>query len=214
MKKSRILMIAALFIMSSFVFSENQKESDAKVIFLVGKVTVNKKTIKSGALVKNGDLIETGKGSKVQILLGAKSIIALSPESKLIYNITGVNREIVLEQGAFGAVLNKGEEKKSYVVRTPALTAGVRGTSFFAEAMSTSKSYFCVCNGVIRLSPENEIDKGEDVKAAHHAARYFTKEADGKISIQNGGLYHHDDKSLEALARAIQIKIDWTKPAE
>lgn len=98
------------------------------------------------------------------------------------------------------------------MIKSPTVVASVRGTSFCVKVESPDKTYFCVCNGSIDLNVDGAASV-EKVTAAHHAAKRFTKNKEGKIDIDaNPGMLYHNDEGLEALSASIGEKIDWTKP--
>ena len=210
MKKLKVLFALGFFLLALSGYSERAIEG--KVIFLIGKVQINGKKAQLGMILKSKDVITTDKTGICQILIGDKTIIQIGKASKINFSLLSGERKLFMEQGSIGAVLNKGQERKEYVIRTPALTAGVRGTSFYVEARTNHQSYFCVCNGVIYLEPLNKKAKGEEIKSSHHTARVFTKQKDGKINVSEGSLENHDDKTIESLAEKIGVKIDWTQP--
>lgn len=190
--------------------------ADAAISGLGGDITVNgQKGIAIGRKIAFGDSIETGEKSFCEITVNEKNIFRIGAGSKLTYKISTDSNLIEVERGWFAGVTRKIFTKQlEYLIKTPTVTAGVRGTSYCAKVESANKTYFCVCNGTIELK-DDPGKPGEKVAAAHHAARRFTRDKSGKIATdKNPGLLYHDDKGLEALAKKIGESVDWTKVDE
>jgi hypothetical protein len=110
--------------------------------------------------------------------------------------MAGVTRKVFTREGR-------------YIVKTPTVTAAIRGTSFCLKVEDLQSAYFCVCNGTINLKGSHE-DHGDNVSAKHHAARRY-RVLDGETQIDEAGMLYHGDKDLEELAKIINEKIDWSK---
>ncbi|MBP7737488.1 MAG: FecR domain-containing protein [Spirochaetes bacterium] len=195
------------------------KNTDGKVKFMVGDVTVNGKKATLGDTVRFDDVIETGDRSICHITIGEKNIIALWPGARFLYRVTTRGSNCELSRGGLGALLRNKNLTGDMNIKTPTVTASVRGTILCLTAESNEKIYTCVCNGRIRFKPEagggiftkSAQDAGEKlVSANHHSGHYFTREQ-GAIKIEKAGLKHHTDEGVEKMAASIGEKVDWTK---
>ncbi len=189
-----------------------QIKVDMKILNYTGRVTVNTVIVKdTQTALKTGDLIETMDNSICDIIINEKNIIRLNPGSKLKLNIS--ESTLILEKGWLGAVTRKiFTDTGKFIVKTPTVTAAIRGTSFCIKVENEKSTYFCTCNGSIELKGEAS-SINETVTAAHHAARRFILDKSGAIIEDNNpGLLYHADNSVEVLAGIINEKIDWNIP--
>jgi len=216
-KKISILAIAVLlFSISCGKKKDPEKEADAfkvdaKINLSLGDVKINGKPAKDGALVNFGDIIETGNDGVCQIIIGSKNLIKLNTNSKLTFNVSKDISSLVLDRGWMaGVTRQKFTKEGKYTIKTPTAIAAIRGTSYCVKVESPESTYFCVCNGTINL--EGKGEKGEDVTAAHHAAKRFTLDKSGRVKTDSKvGMLYHNDKGVEELAEKIQEKVDWKK---
>lgn len=186
---------------------------EARLAFFEGQVTVDGQPGKLGAVLTAQSLIVTGPDGLAELTIGPRNILKLGPSASLRLDLTKPIREVQLDQGALTSVL-RGLPKllgkdDSFRVRTPAIVAGVRGTSFFIQAEG-EKTYLCACNGSVSAEPGNG-QPDVDLVAHHHAAREFAKTAGG-LTITEAGMIYHTDDDLNSLAQKIGQTIDWTKP--
>ena len=210
--------IFAIFIITIAVLSGCAKKGNApvsaKISALAGEVTVNGVKISAtGKEIVFGDRIVTGDKSFCMIVINEKNIFKLGAKTSLVYQISDSSNVLLIETGWFAGISRKiFTANKEYLVKSPTTVASIRGTSFCAKVENPENTYFCVCNGSIELK-DSLSKSSESVTAAHHAARRFTKEKDGKISVNsNPGLLYHADAGVEALSDSIGEKIDWSKP--
>jgi hypothetical protein len=213
MKQIFIIFIIAVAISGGCTKKENM-QVNAKISALSGDVTVNGVKISAiGKEIVFGDRIVTGEKSFCVIIVNGKNIFKLGEKTSMVYQISDSSNVLLIETGWFSGISRKiFTVNKEYLVKSPTAVASVRGTSFCAKVENPENTYFCVCNGSIELK-DNQGKSGENVTAAHHAARRFTKGADGKISVNsNPGLLYHADAGVEELSNTIGEKIDWSKP--
>lgn len=204
-------------IMFAFVFFIScGKSGEIKTVLTAfsGQVKLNSNSLTAlGTAIKPGDIIETGDKSFCDIMINEKNILRIKENSRLVLHVTETDSFIKLERGWLAGITRaKFTTEGKYRINTPTIAAAVRGTSFCLKVEDEKNTYFCVCNGTINLA-ESGKDSGEDVTASHHAARRFTREADGSIKTDsNPGLLYHSDKGLEDMAAVINEKIDWSRP--
>ena len=188
---------------------------DSKVIFSFGTVTVNGNTVDGAEVsVKFGDVIETGDDGLCEIQVAEKSILRLNKNTKLVFKLSKDSSVLELKKGWLAGVTRKiFSMKGTYLIKTPTVTASIRGTSYCIKVENSLSTYFCVCNGTINLTGK-DAEKGEDVKASHHAAARFKIEGGALEVDKNPGMLYHGDDTIEALNRKIGEKIDWQEPFE
>jgi hypothetical protein len=184
------------------------KNTEGTLNFTVGTVTLNGKPAVKGDTVRFGDVIETGDNSTCQVLIAGKNLLGLTPKSRLVYRVTTRESNLELSTGGLGAMLRNRDATGDVIVKMPTVTASIRGTIFFIKAESREKSYACVCNGRIRLTPDGSV-KEELVSSRHHTAFYYTREK-GAVKVEHAGLKYHSDEVMNKAAAAIGETIDWT----
>ncbi|HOT46576.1 MAG TPA: FecR family protein [Spirochaetota bacterium] len=194
------------------------KNTDGKVKFIVGEVTLNGKKTILGDTVRFGDTIETGKDSTCEIIIADKNLMMLAPETRLLYRVTTRESNLELSRGAFGAIIRNRDATGDIIIKMPTVTASIRGTIFYIAVEGRDRTYACTCNGRMRYHPDREtLSKpaaGESeekiVAACHHEAYYYSREK-GAIKIEKAGLKYHGDEAMNKAAAAIGETIDWTK---
>jgi hypothetical protein len=193
--------------------------TEGVVKFIVGSVTLNGKKAAPGDTVRFGDVVETGDNSSCEIIIAGKNLLGLAPDTRLLYRVTTRESNLELSKGAFGALLRNRDATGDVIIKTPTVTASIRGTIFYIAAESQDKTYACTCNGRIRFKPErgggilskpSKESVEKQVAACHHEAYYFTAEK-GTTKIEKAGLKYHSDEAMNKAAAVIGETIDWTK---
>ncbi|KAA3612476.1 MAG: hypothetical protein D8M58_20135 [Calditrichaeota bacterium] len=176
------------------------------VYFLIGDASINGQPVSLGQEIFNGDLIETGKESFLEVKFGKQSAFRVREESQVTYNFDGsINLNIVK-----GKVLNILEKNSKYKVRTPTAVAAVRGTIFFVSVIDQDKSYFCACNGTISIEDDKQTEL-TNLSSAHHHSN-FSERTDDKLEMDHAGMMQHDD--LEIFDFMYRLDNAVKKPAE
>lgn len=113
---------------------------EGRVAFVEGLVHVKRSgkthAVKLGASVKEGDTLSTSANGKVGILLSDGASFLMRPSSTLEIR---QRSEYYQADGTISMLFhNKSEKAKSrWAIKTPIVTAGVRGTGFTVEASKT-----------------------------------------------------------------------------
>jgi hypothetical protein len=81
--------------------------AEGRVILLTGAVVRNGEALSIDAVVKQGDRIETGKNSAVEIIFAKGLIILLGANTRAVLDLKA--SQIQLNQGWFAAVKNASE---------------------------------------------------------------------------------------------------------
>jgi len=172
-----------------------------------GDVTVNSAVkARIGMTIKPGDRISVGERAFCLIKINEKNVIRLGADSEFSYD--DKKESIELKKGWMSGVFRKKFTRQGeLLIKTPTVTASIRGTAVCTKVESDKSSYFCVCNGIVRL----EGDETETVKSSHHMGRRYVLGSNGNIKVErNPGLLYHTDKDLEKIAELIDEKMDWT----
>jgi hypothetical protein len=213
MKTSSVLSLLALltFVAPSLSAAADPSLS-GQVVFVDGDVFANGRAIDTGDSLTGLNTIKTGDASTVEILFGGRNVFRLGPNSVIRIDFSELKKTVNLDKGEFTSVLKKLAQTTgdpAFVLRTPTVNAGVRGTSFHVMVNDNS-TYFCTCNGSVMLDDGKPAEEVQ-LTNAHHGARVFTKQPDGSVTVATAGLEGHTDADLETLANRVGYNLDWTK---
>lgn len=183
----------------------------ATVSYIEGTVLINGKTADFGDQVPLGVTVETKSSSLCEIIFGEKNIFRIEPDTIATITINTEKREIDLQAGAIGAVFGKLEKlgggDREFVVSSPSIIAGIRGTVFYVKVEDPKTVYFCTCHGSIRQYDEaGSVD--ETVSADHHKSYRYRRTEDG-TEITQGQLLYHDDSYMDTIAKKAGVTIPW-----
>lgn len=171
--KKNLFLIIVLF---AFFFSAVNIQSEdfsGKVINFSGLVYVDGKHVSSGMKILQGSVIKTDDdtNSQIDILLSADHLIRIKNKSELkIVTVKKTKIKINLLGGKIFVKAGKSAEDGYFKIYTPTSVTGVRGTKFLVEE-NNSKTYICVCEGVVNCFKNTFISrvfgKGKNVKAGY-----------------------------------------------
>ncbi len=197
-----------LFLTGLLLVSCGKSEIETVLNSFSGDVLINSNMrAQAGMKIKAGDVISVGENSFCIIVINEKNVIRLNSGSLFRFNADSRHNILELEKGWMSGVFRKKFTKNGiFRIKTPTVTASVRGTSVCTRVEKPDSTYFCVCNGAVSLSSEDV----EKLESAHHSAIRFVKKQSSIIKTRPGLLYH-DDKTLEDLAAVIGEKMDWEK---
>lgn len=105
-----------------------------KLMRASGPLTVNGKPAQAGTVLKAGDRIVTGPGTRADVTLADGSAILLYENSTLTLSSLGKRIRLNL---AKGSALNAVHKGSNYQMSSPAAIAAVRGTVFFLTSDGT-----------------------------------------------------------------------------
>ncbi|TGL74415.1 iron dicitrate transport regulator FecR [Leptospira levettii] len=155
----KISLTLLLFLLTSISLSAEEFAvatfTRGKVSFLPASDTSKLwKTLKVNDVLKPGDRIKTGNGSKVDFLY-QETEIRIQPNTDFTLKEWNSDKKVAkafVQNGAAWFRVN-GFKKGSFEVSTPTTTAGVRGTAFgvFFEEKE-KKGYTCVCEGQVNIN--------------------------------------------------------------
>jgi hypothetical protein len=209
----RIAFLIVAFVLSSPAFAATNPDLSGRVVFVDGEVTANGRVAETGDLLVGPQVLKTGTASTIEIIFAGRNVFRVGPQSVVRVDFAELKKTVTLDKGEFTSVLKKLSKttgESAFILKTPTVAAGVRGTSFHVTTDGNS-TYFCTCNGSVLLDDGTPADQVQ-LTNAHHGARIFTKGADGKITVTSAGLVGHTDASLETLGNRIGVNIDWTQP--
>lgn len=180
------------------------------VEYVEGEVTIDGVVADFGQEVPIGAWVQSGPGSRVDIVFDRVNIFRLGENTVAVVSIGDGRQDVDLRTGTLAAVFDRvrrlsGDE--GFNVRTPTVVGGVRGTSFFFKVNSRDETYVCTCNGTIdwhSVGGEHSFQ----VAAPEHEAYLFRSTADG-VEVEQSTLIYHDNDSLNQLAEQTNVTIPW-----
>lgn len=157
-----------------------------------GDVLINGKKLTKSTVIQLGDFIETKKNSKIRFNIGVDAFSANS-NSKFSFKENNNTKTLNIIAGGVLAVFKKGVG--NHEVKTPNMTAGIRGTGIFAQ-VKDAKTYFCTCYGKTELTTKHVHKIYE---AIHHNPVWI--KADGEIKQEQKMIGHNNAelRTLEAM---------------
>lgn len=163
-----------------------------------GDVLINGKKLTKSTVIKIGDFIETKKNSKIKFNIGPNAFLAKGKSKFKLEDSKGVKTLNVLAGGVL-AVFKKGDDK--HAVKTPNMTAGIRGTGvYLTHDEHDNKSYFCTCYGKTHLHTQKEE---LELEATHHNMLWVKEDGSTKPEMRMMGHSDEDLRELEAFVGRI-----------
>lgn len=172
------------------------------ITFFVGKVeitdnkkSINKASIKSKLL--KGYKLKTYKNSAANVQIGSKVIIKLLADTELDFSEMVSDNKTILKLNTgktYSKIIKKLSRNEKYKIKTPTVTASVRGTEFLTE-YKNGKSNFSVKKGKIAIY---KVKEGKDIKDTVKAI----EEEEPDAIVQAG------DYAVVVKKKEIDIKIE------
>jgi hypothetical protein len=209
----RAALATAFLLLLAFPAFAADPAGSGRIVYVDGEVTANGRVVDTGDLLTGAQVIKTGKKSLVEVVFADRNVFRVGASSVVKIDFSQSRKTVSLDKGEFTSVLKKLAQltgDSSFVLKTPTVNAGVRGTSFHVTTDGTN-SYFCTCNGSVDLDDGTPADFVA-LTNAHHGARVYTRQSDGSVVVTKAGLIGHTDANLETLGRRIGVAIDWSKP--
>lgn len=175
----------------------------ASVSMVIGDVTVlrenipGKQDVKLNMNLLPDDVILTGEGGKLSIVLEDSGVIRISENSRVILASLfengegGKDHRLRVEAGKVVLGLKKLQKHSSFNVETPTAVAGVRGTSFMVDVQDEPQHAFPY---FVKLEEEREIVTRVAVLAG--AVEFIDAESD-------------DSRMIDSLKQAILVGSDF-----
>ncbi|MGO9411698.1 MAG: FecR domain-containing protein [Spirochaetia bacterium] len=180
------------------------------ITYMEGTVTVDGRPAAIGDTVPLGSVVVTSAQSLADIEFNVRNVMRLSENTTLVFNPRNLQTGSELRVGALTLVLKalpSGAFGESFLVRTPTVVAGVRGTSFFVKVESPSSTYVCACNGVVQVLGADGRPLKE-LAASHHKGVRVAGSADNP-QVADAPMLYHTDEDVEKVAADIGYTIDW-----
>lgn len=183
--------------------------SEVKTIILAysGSVRINNAGIpRTGPmLLKQGDVFETGGSSFCDLKIDDKNIIRIKENSRITFFVKSGESLLQLDSGWLTVITRKEfVSKERYRVKTPSVSADIKGRSFCVKVENGKSSYLCICDGAAEIAGFGSISGDVTGLPVHNAARFILAE-DGSLKAEtNPGMLYHNDFGNEQMARIIK----------
>ncbi|HYZ89235.1 MAG TPA: FecR domain-containing protein, partial [Myxococcales bacterium] len=109
-------------------------------------------TLRSGTLLREGDVLQTGADSRVEMALSDGSTLRLGENAKFEVRVSPPSGKVFsarLWLGAVWAQVHKLLQDEAFQVETENAVAGVRGTEFTVESRSGGEDAVRVYSGTV-----------------------------------------------------------------
>jgi len=165
MRFAVLILLAQLF--TSAAFSWTIQRSQGTVML---KAKGQKRAAAAGAVLKEGDTLETGADGKAQLQDGESELWLASSTTFTVHKLTN---EDFSKKGRLDLITGKlrakfkrpsGPQDYPYDVKTKSVVAGVRGTEFFVAAEGGEEKV-CTLEGLVRVSSAKSAAEYWDVAA-------------------------------------------------
>lgn len=172
-----IFSLTILITLSDFAFAaepNSKTESINYGIFMIVKGTVNftnpkmePQKAKVGTKVFEGATITTEKDSRAKIVMSDRNVLNISPETKMMIQKYDTspdkkNVSLSLEDGKIRVNVEQkyDGQKEKFLLKTPTVVAGVRGTQFLASYNQAAKtSQIVTFKGSVTMTSLNSTGK-------------------------------------------------------
>jgi len=178
-------------IISLLLLSTSMLATDIAVV-TEGDTFVNGKKLTLNTTIKYGDSIETKRGASFRFNIGKEAFL-VNEKTKFSLNKEDGTNVIDLVSGSIMGTFSKGK----HALKTPNMTAGIRGTVVFA-LVKENKSYFCTCYGATDVKA-HQLDEDIHLEATHHTMVWITPE---KVN-RGAKMEFHTDDEIRALDKMV-----------
>ncbi len=166
------------------------------LVSLEGQVTIDGKAAAIGDPVPFGATVATAAQSLCEIEFNTKNVIRLGESTTFVFNPGNLQQGSTLKKGTIALVLKNISTLAGaarFTVRTPSTVAGVRGTTFFINAIDEKTTYVCSCNGSVhvedlarRLGARHGFRASQGLPVHQHRFRRHRRRFDGPLSFGRG----------------------------
>lgn len=175
------------------------------VVELRGDALVNGQKLCSDQFIQTGDHIETGPDGYLVFVMGNSAFLVRQNSRFSVERGDTLFAVSVLRllTGAIVSVWKKGNYR---TVSTPTLTAGIRGTGVYTEALDDGRAYFCNCYGTVELSDGN--DRTVSRSDYHQSFWAEVQPRNGRL-LTPANAINHTDEELEMVAALVGQPTRW-----
>ena len=170
-----------------------------------GDVRINGKPAERGQRVGPGDLIVTGKGAELVVVVERDAFLVRA-NSRVEFGAAAAQGAVTVLRILTGALLSVFESGRRREIRTTTATIGIRGTGIYVE-IENRRTYACTCYGEAVLTPVDDPGAAETVRTKHHdQPRYIYGKGMPRM-MEAAPVVNHTDAELQMLEALVGRKV-------
>lgn len=162
-----------------------------------GDVRINGKPAERGQRVAPGDVIVTGKGAELLVVIERDAFLVRA-NSRIEFGSAAANSVATLLRVLTGAMLSVFESGQRREIRTGTATIGIRGTGIYVE-VEPQRTYACTCYGEAVLTPIDDPQEAETVRTRYHDQPRYIYGKGMPSMIEAAPVVNHTDAELYML---------------
>jgi hypothetical protein len=162
-----------------------------------GDARVNGKPAQRGMEVRPGDVITTGPGAELVVVVGRDAFLVRA-QSRIELSGDATRLLVASLRVVTGALLSVFEPGRSATLRTTTATIGIRGTGIYVE-IDGVRTYVCTCYGEAELTPVDDPAAAETVRTQHHDEPRYIYPRGMPRMIEQAPVVNHTDAELALL---------------
>ena len=159
-----------------------------------GDVRINGKPAQRGMEVRPGDVITTGPGAELVVVIGRDAFLVRA-QSRIELSGDATRLLVASLRVVTGALLSVFEPGKVKQIRTATATIGIRGTGIYVE-LDGPRTYVCTCYGEAELTPVDDPAAAETVRTQHHDEPRYVHPRGMPRMIEKAPVVNHTDAEL------------------
>lgn len=170
-----------------------------------GDVRINGKPAERGQRAGPGDLIVTGKGAELVVVVERDAFLVRA-NSRVEFGTAAAQGTVTVLRILTGALLSVFESGRRREIRTLTATIGIRGTGIYVE-VEARRTYACTCYGEAVLTPVDDPRAAETVRTRRHdQPRYIYGKGMPKM-MEAAPVVNHTDAELQMLEALVGRKV-------
>jgi len=162
-----------------------------------GDVRINGKPAERGQRVGPGDLIVTGKGAELVVVVERDAFLVRA-NSRVEFGAAAAQGAVTVLRILTGALLSVFESGRRREIRTTTATIGIRGTGIYVE-IENRRTYACTCYGEAVLTPVDDPGAAETVRTKHHDQPRYIYGKGMPSMMEAAPVVNHTDAELYML---------------
>jgi hypothetical protein len=170
-----------------------------------GDVRINGKPAERGQRVGPGDLIVTGKGAELVVVVERDAFLVRA-NSRVEFGAAATQGAVTVLRILTGALLSVFESGRRREIRTLTATIGIRGTGIYVE-IEPRRTYACTCYGEAVLTPVDDPQAAETVRTRRHDQPRYIYGKGMPNMMEAAPVVNHTDAELQMLEALVGRKV-------
>lgn len=170
-----------------------------------GDVRINGKPAERGQRTGPGDLIVTGKGAELVVVVERDAFLVRA-NSRVEFGTAAAQGTVTVLRILTGALLSVFESGRRREIRTLTATIGIRGTGIYVE-IEPRRTYACTCYGEAVLTPVDDPQAAETVRTRRHDQPRYIYGKGMPNMMAAAPVVNHTDAELQMLEALVGRKV-------